>query len=133
MQDLVSNGLLVGLGDYLEEYAPEMLEKAGVLMDACYVGDDYYCVPGNYYPAMEEAVVYDVAVFDEYNIEIPENPEATYEYENKLFDNIKTAALRAIALLPEMGSGLILSASAWTRWARPRVPGSLRCPYGSGK
>lgn len=106
MQDLVSNGLLVGLGDYLEEYAPEMLEKAGVLMDACYVGDDYYCVPGNYYPAMEEAVVYDVAVFDEYNIEIPENPEATYEYENKLFDNIKNSGFEGYCFTAGDGFGL---------------------------
>lgn len=91
MQDLVSNGLLVGLGDYLETYAPEMLEKAGVLMDACYVGDDYYCVPGNYYPAVEDAVVYDVETFQKYNIEIPENPEASYDYMNKLFENIKSS------------------------------------------
>lgn len=88
MQDLVSNGLLVGLGDLLEEYAPEMLEKAGVLMDACYVGDDYYCVPGNYYPAMEDALVYDPEMFEKYNIEIPENPENSYEYKNVLFQNI---------------------------------------------
>ena len=40
MNDLVSNGLLVGLGDLLEQNAPEMLEKAGVLMDACRIGED---------------------------------------------------------------------------------------------
>ena len=88
MSDLVANGLLVGLGDLLEEYAPEMLEKAGVLMEACYVGDDYYCVPGNYYPAIEDTVVYDADTFEQYNIEIPENPENSYEYKNALFQNI---------------------------------------------
>lgn len=106
MQNLVSNGLLVGLGDLLEQYAPEMLEKAGPLMEACYVGDDYYCVPGNYYPAMEDAVVYDVEMFDQYNIEIPENPEPTYEYMEKLFDNIKASGFEGYCMSAGDGVGV---------------------------
>lgn len=91
MNDLVANGLLVGLGDLLDKNAPEMLEKAGVLMEACKVGDEYYCVPGNYYPAVEDAVAYLVDVVEENNIEIPENPEGTYEYLEKFFENVKAS------------------------------------------
>lgn len=91
MNDLVSNGLLVGLGDLLEQNAPEMLEKAGVLMDACKVGDDYYCVPGNYYPALQDAITYLPDIINQYNIEIPENPAATYEYADKFYGAIKAS------------------------------------------
>lgn len=90
-QSLVANGLLLPLGDLLKEYAPEMLEKAGDLMEACYIGDDYYCVPGNYYPASRDAVTYGIEDFEKYNIEIPENPESTIEYLDKLYQNIKNS------------------------------------------
>ena len=91
MQNLVANGLLVGLGDLLEEYAPETLENAGRLMDACYVGDDYYCVPGSYYPGTRHCIAYSEELFNQYGIEIPENPEDSVEYMNKIFDNIKAS------------------------------------------
>lgn len=97
MNDLVSNGLLVGLGDLLEQNAPEMLEKAGVLMDACRIGDDYYCVPGNYYPALQDAIAYLPDIMNQYNIEIPENPEASYEYADKFYGNIKASSFDGYA------------------------------------
>lgn len=89
MNDLVSNGLLVGLGDLLEEYASEMLEKAGVLMEACKVGDDYYCVPGNYYPAVHTSLTYVTEALEQYQVQIPENPSNTLEYKDAFFDAIK--------------------------------------------
>lgn len=89
--NLKANGLLVPLGDLLKQYAPELLEKAGVLMDACYVTDDYYCVPGNFYPSVGWGVLMDTQVIEENNIKIPENPEASYEYVNKLYDAVQAS------------------------------------------
>lgn len=89
VSNLHANGLLVGLGDMLEEYGADILEKSGHLMDACYIDDDYYCVPGNYYPAVQTAISYDKQIFEEYNIQIPENPENSYEYLDALFAAVK--------------------------------------------
>ncbi len=89
--NLKANGLLVPLGDLLKEYAPELLEKAGVLMDACYVTDDYYCVPGNFYPSVGWGLLMDAPNVEEYNIQIPANPEASYAYVNKVYDAVKAS------------------------------------------
>lgn len=109
MQDLVSNGLLVGLGDLLNQYAPEMLEKAGVLMDACYVGDDYYCVPGNYYPATVDAITYDTEMCEKYNIKFPDNPSNTIEYVNEFYKTIKDSDFDGYAMTAGDGVSLNLT------------------------
>lgn len=89
MQTLVANGLLVDIGDLLNQYGQEMLDKAGILMDACKVGDGTYCVPGNYYPATVDSLAYDKEKVEEFNIQIPDNPEDSYDWLRKYYAAIK--------------------------------------------
>ncbi len=108
MANLQANGLLLGLGDLLEENAPELLEKAGPLMEACYVDDDYYCIPGDFYPASQTVVLADKEIFDQYQIEIPENPEATDEYIDKLYANVKASDFDGYCYTPGDGTQVFM-------------------------
>lgn len=109
MANLKNQGILLGLGDLLEQYAPEMLEKAGILMQACYVDDDYYCVPGNYYPAEMMAVQADVQTWEEYGIELPEGAEYSYEYIDKLYDAIRATGYEGYLASAGDGIGIRLT------------------------
>lgn len=109
MQTNVANGLLVPLNDYLEQYAPEMLAKAGSLMDACKIGDEIYCVPGNYYPAVAPMLTWDIETADKLNFKCPENPEWSYDYLDKLYEAVKDSGFDGYGVCAGDGVGVSLT------------------------
>ena len=107
MQTLVSNGLLVDIGDLLNQYGQDMLDKAGILMEACKINGGTYCVPGNYYPGTITSLAYDKEKVEEFNIQIPENPEDSYDWLRKYYQAIKDSDFDGYAITA--GDGVTLS------------------------
>ena len=87
---LKDSGLLLGIGDILKENAPNLLEKCGKLMDACYIDGDIYFIPGNLYPASQRIFSYNDALVEQYNIEIPEMQEGenAFDYVERFYENV---------------------------------------------
>lgn len=108
MQDLVSNGLLVDIGQYLDEYAPDIVKDAGILLDACKVNGSTYCVPGNYYPSMKPTISYNVEKFAECGIEIPAGENDSLEYADKFYRAIKNSSFDGYAYTAGDGMSLAL-------------------------
>ncbi len=119
MQTLVANGLLVDIGDLLNQYGQEMLDKAGILMDACKVGDGTYCVPGNYYPATVDSLVYDKEKVEEFNIQIPDNPEDSYDWLRKYYAAIKDSDYDGYGFSAGDGVTLSIADIIWKNLALP--------------
>lgn len=106
MQTNVANGLLLPLNEYLDVYAPEMVAKAGKLMDACKIGDEIYCVPGNYYPAVTPMLTWDIETAEKLGFKCPENPEWSYDYLEKLYEAVKASGFDGYGFCAGDGVGV---------------------------
>lgn len=89
---LKDSGVLLGIGDLLKEYAPDLMEKCGRLMDGCRIGDDIYFVPTTLYPGAQKSFMYDKDLAEQYKLKIPDNiaddPVGGVE---QFFENVKSS------------------------------------------
>lgn len=76
--NLASQGLIMPMTDVLSQ---DMVDKAGVLINAGKIGEDIYAYPGTYYAGTIAMMLYDKDLAEEYNIEIPEKLSTEEEYE----------------------------------------------------
>ena len=97
---LASQGLIQPMTEYLSD---AMVEKAGRLIHAGMIGDDIYAYPGTLYSAGCALFLYDTALAEEYNIEIPEILTTAEDYD-KLFSQIKESGMPQYAV--SMGDGV---------------------------
>ncbi len=70
--NLHANGVLTDVTDLLNEYAPELVEKEGKLLDAGKFDGRVYAIPGNLYPGESLNLLYNKDMAEEYGIDIPE-------------------------------------------------------------
>ena len=97
---LASQGLIQPMTDYLSD---AMKEKAGVMLHAGMIGDDIYAYPGTLYSSGCALFLYDKALAEEYNIEIPEILTTPEDYD-KLFSQIVESGMPQYAV--SMGDGV---------------------------
>ena len=97
---LASQGLIQPMTDYLSD---AMIEKAGTLIHAGMIGDDIYAYPGTLYSSSCALLLYDTALAEEYNIEIPEILTTAEDYEN-LFSQVKESGMPQYAI--SLGDGV---------------------------
>ena len=97
---LASQGLIQPMTDYLSD---EMKEKAGIMLHAGMIGDDVYAYPGTLYPSGRALFLYDTALAEEYNIEVPEILTTPEDYD-KLFSQIVESGMPQYAV--SMGDGV---------------------------
>ncbi len=97
---LASQGLIQPMTDLLSD---AMKEKAGVMLHAGMIGDDIYAYPGTLYSSGCALFLYDTALAEEYNIEIPEILATPEDYEN-LFSQVVESGMPQYAV--SMGDGV---------------------------
>ena len=97
---LASQGLIQPMTDYLSE---DMIAKAGKMIHAGQIGDDIYAYPGTLYSSGCALFLYDTALAEEYNIEIPEILTTAEDYD-KLFSQVKESGMPQYAV--SMGDGV---------------------------
>lgn len=69
---LYGNGVLTDITELIDEYAPNIKEEMGVLLNATTFDGGIYAVPGVKYPAEQLNLLYNKQMAEEYGIEIPE-------------------------------------------------------------
>lgn len=75
------NGVLTDITDLLPEYAPNIVEEMGDLLDAATFGGGVYAVPGVKYPGEQLNLLYNKEMAEEYGIEIPESLNSYEEWD----------------------------------------------------
>ena len=97
---LASQGLIQPMTDYLSE---DMIAKAGKMIHAGEIGGEIYAYPGTLYSSGCALFLYDTALAEEYNIEIPEILTTAEDYD-KLFSQVKESGMPQYAV--SMGDGV---------------------------
>lgn len=67
---LVAGNALLPLDEYLNDRAPELVEKQGRLLDAFRINGQIYSVSANLYPASSGGIMYNKDMADQYGIQI---------------------------------------------------------------
>ena len=82
---LHSNGVLEDISGLLDEYAPNIVEDMGQLLDAATFDGGIYAIPAVKYPAEQLNLLYNKQMAEEYGIEIPESLDS-YEAWDAFFE-----------------------------------------------
>lgn len=90
--DLYQQGVLLGIGYLLKTKGQDIREKSGILMDACYINDDYYFIPGKLYPCSRTALLYNQSLIEDNEIELPETKADPYDTILEFSENIKKSS-----------------------------------------
>ena len=78
---LHSNGVLADLTELLPQYAPDLMEKEGELLDVGKFDGGQYAIPANIYPGESLNLLYNKEMAEEYGITIPEKLENYEEWD----------------------------------------------------
>ncbi len=98
--NLVTQGLLQPMTDYLSE---DLVEMAGPTLEACMYQNEIYAYPNSTYVGNYSMFVYDAALAEEYNIEIPDSIQSAEEWE-ALFSQVKESGMPQYAI--SLGDGV---------------------------
>lgn len=99
LSDLAKQGLIIPMTDYL---SGTMVDKAGALLEACYVDGEVYAYPGSYYPGLFCAYIYDKDLAEQYNIDMPDVIESEEDWEH-IFSQVKESGMSQYAI--SLGDG----------------------------
>gem|GEM_PF-529086 len=84
---LASTNAIQPIGDLLDEYAPELVEKQGELLEATKFNGQVYAISADLYPAKAGGIVYNKEMADQYNVSVSER--ITLEDLSKIGEQLK--------------------------------------------
>lgn len=105
--ELKNSGILLGLNDFLVTYGSDLYKKCGSLMDACYINDNYYFIPGSLYPALQNSIIYNEDLLQKYNITPPVFQTDSYTTISCFFSSVKQSEYPSYA--SSAGDGFTMS------------------------